>query len=67
VIKFEDANETNDAYSLKWISNLSETIQKLCDYIKNPNFKANCLSSYINYQKSVSLRISIRVLYLVII
>lgn len=61
VIKFEEANESNDSTSLKWITNLTVTIQNLSDYISDTNFHQNSLSSHINYQKSVSLRISISV------
>lgn len=58
-VRFEEANETNDSSSLKWIANLSETIQHLSDYIKDDtNFKNNPLCTHMNYQKSVSLRIS---------
>jgi hypothetical protein len=61
VVKFEEANESDDSRSLKWISNLSSTIQNLNEYINDANFKKNLLSDHINYQKSVSLRISIAV------
>jgi hypothetical protein len=61
VVKFEEATETNDSSSLKWISNLSLAIQNLSDYINDSNFTSNVLSGHMNYQKSVSLRISISV------
>ena len=61
VVKFEEANETNDSNSLKWIGNLSLTIQNLGDLINDENFKTNLLCSHINYQKSVSLRLSLTV------
>lgn len=62
VVKFEEAtSEINDANSLKWISNLSLTIQNLSELIGEEKFSRNVLTEHMSYQKSVSLRISIKV------
>lgn len=62
VVKFEEAtSEINDANSLKWISNLSLTIQNLSELIGEEKFNRNVLTDHMSYQKSVSLRISIMV------